>query len=72
MPPRAVARVLHEHFVKEEPGRASAAWVAIHLGPAPSRRGIKKVLPISDRLKAELPKMLEEHESVVTALKVDM
>src|SRR5688572_26002263 len=53
-------------------GRASAAWVAIHLGAAPSRRGIKKVLTISDRLKAELPKMLEEHESVVTALKVDM
>ena len=51
--------------MEEEPGRASVAWVAIHLGLAPSRRGIK------DRLKAELPKMLEEHESVVTALKVD-
>ena len=33
---------------------------------------LKRSLPISDRLKAELPKMLEEHESVVTALKVDM
>ena len=29
---------------------------------APSRRGIKEVLPISDRLKTELPKMLEEHD----------
>ena len=27
-------------------GRGSAAWVTIHLGPALSRRGLKKVLPI--------------------------
>ena len=69
---KAVARVLHVHFVKEEQVTLPPLGLLSTLARHQVARGIKKVLPISDRLKAELPKMLEEHESVVTALKVDM
>ena len=63
-----VAKVLHEHFVKEE----EIALPPIGLLPALARGEVsaemKSVLPMTDRLKAELPQMLEEHKAVVTAL----
>ena len=66
---KMVAKVLHEHFVKEEEfalpplGLLSAlAWDQID-------EDMKTVVFMTDRLKAELPEMLQEHEAVVAALK---
>lgn len=65
---REVARLLHPHFVREEefalPPLALLAKVA--------RQGVSadmaQVLPMTRRLKAELPTMLEEHAGIVRAL----
>ena len=65
---RAVAKVLHQHFVNEE------AYAIPPLGLLPVLvKGIvteemKEVLAMTDKLKNELPKMLEEHKAIVTAL----
>ncbi|HEX7941676.1 MAG TPA: hemerythrin domain-containing protein [Gemmatimonadaceae bacterium] len=64
---RALAEVLHPHFVREE---------QIALPPlallAPLSRGdispeMRAVLPMTDALAAELPRMLEEHETIRAA-----
>jgi hypothetical protein len=64
---RALAEVLHPHFVREE---------QIGLPPlgllAPLARGeftpeMTAVLPMTDSLRAELPRMLEEHKAIHAA-----
>jgi hypothetical protein len=64
---RALAEVLHAHFVREE---------EIALPPlgllAPLARGVftpenTAVLPMTDSLRAELPQMLEEHKAIRAA-----
>jgi hypothetical protein len=64
---RALAAVLHPHFVREE---------QIALPPlallAPLSRGdvspeMRAVLPMTDSLRAELPRMLQEHEAIRAA-----
>ena len=65
---RAVAKVLHDHFVEEE------AYAIPPLGLLPQlARGVVKeemaeVLKMTDRLKLELPKMLMEHQAILRAL----
>ncbi|HET8669059.1 MAG TPA: hemerythrin domain-containing protein, partial [Candidatus Saccharimonadales bacterium] len=66
---KAVARVLHEHFVKEEEFALPPLGLLSALGRDQVEEDVKNVLPMTDRLKAELPKMLEEHEAMVAALK---
>ena len=65
----AVAKVLHEHFVKEE----EFALPPLGLLPALARDEVdetaKSVLSMTDRLKSEMSEMLEEHKMVVAALK---
>jgi hypothetical protein len=64
---RELATVLHPHFVREE---------EIALPPlgllAPLARGefvpeMRDVLPLTDSLRAELPRMLEEHKAIRAA-----
>jgi hemerythrin HHE cation binding domain-containing protein len=66
---KAVAKVLHDHFIKEE----EFALPPIGFLPALARGEVDKqmssVVAMTDRLKAELPKMLREHQAVVAALK---
>ena len=66
---KAVARVLHEHFIKEE----EFALPPIGLLPVLARgkvdQQMRSVLAMTDRLKTELPEMLREHQAVVAALK---
>lgn len=65
----AVAKVLHEHFVKEE----EFALPPLGLLPALARGELdedaENVLSMTDQLKSELSEMLEEHKVVVAALK---
>lgn len=65
---RHVAELLHPHFVKEEEYALPplALLTALAVGPATS--DMKAVLPMTDRLKADLPEMLAEHQAIITAL----
>jgi len=65
---KAVARVLHDHFVREE----QIAMPPLSLLPALAEGRVSaemaEVFAMTDALKAELPRMLEEHERIKAAL----
>ena len=66
---KTVAKILHPHFVKEEayalpPLGALALLAAGNVTP-----DVADVLSMTERLKVELPQMLEEHKAIVAALK---
>lgn len=65
---REVARLLHPHFVREEEFALPplALLAALARGERPA--GMADVLPMTRRLKAELPAMLAEHQAIVGAL----
>lgn len=66
---KEVARLLHPHFILEEefalPPLGLLARVA--RGETPAAAG--PALAMADRLRKELPRMLEEHRAIVEALK---
>jgi hypothetical protein len=66
---KVVARVLHDHFVKEEEFALPPIGLLSSLARGEVDDNMKSVFGMTDRLKAELPKMLEEHKAVVAALK---
>ena len=65
---REVARLLHPHFVREE----EFALPPLALLSAVARREVTpemaEVLPMTQRLRTELPEMLAEHRRIVVAL----
>jgi hypothetical protein len=63
-----VAKALHEHFLKEEEMALPPIGLLSALARGEVDENMKTVLRMTDRLKAELPEMLEEHKAVVTAL----
>ena len=65
---KTVAKVLHEHFVKEEEFALPPLGLLSALARDQVDADFKNVLPMTDRLKTELPEMLEEHKAVVAAL----
>jgi hypothetical protein len=66
---KAVANVLHPHFEKEEeyalPPLGLLSTLAKQTQISPE---MKSILTMTDRLKADLPHMIEEHNGIVTAL----
>lgn len=65
---KAVAKVLHPHFVKEEEFALPPLGLLtklIHGGVEPE---MADVLKMTDRLETELPQMLSEHKDIVAAL----
>jgi len=64
-----VAKVLHAHFVKEEEFALPPIGLLSVLARGKVDRKMRSVLAMTNRLKAELPKMLREHKAIVTALK---
>jgi hypothetical protein len=66
---KAVAKVLHEHFVKEEEFALPPLGLLSALARDQVGEDARTVLSMTDRLKSELPRMLEEHKAVVAALK---
>lgn len=66
---RAVADVLHPHFVKEEEYALPPLGILSLLAEGRISPDMKQVLAMTDRLKAELPEMLQEHKTIVVALK---
>ena len=63
-----VARVLHDHFVKEEEFALPPIGLLAALARGEVDQEMRHVSVMTDRLKAELPEMLREHEAVVAAL----
>jgi hypothetical protein len=65
---REVARLLHPHFVAEEDFALPPLALLPALAGGAVRPEMAEVLPMTRRLKAELPKMLAEHKQIVGAL----
>jgi hemerythrin superfamily protein len=66
---KAVAKVLHDHFMKEEEFALPPLGLLSALARDQVGEDARTVLSMTDRLKSELPRMLEEHKAVVAALK---
>jgi hypothetical protein len=64
----AVGRLLRPHFVKEEEYALPPLGLLRQLAEGKLSRDMKDVVVMTDKLKAELPRMLEEHKAVVAAL----
>lgn len=66
---RAVAKLLHPHFVKEEEYALPPLGSLSSLAEDKVSPEMSSVLSMTDRLKAELPEMLQEHRDIVVALR---
>jgi hypothetical protein len=66
---KAVAKVLHPHFVKEEEFALPPIGLLASLARGKVNPTMASVVAMTDRLRAKLPEMLREHKAVVTALK---
>lgn len=65
---REVARLLHPHFVREEEFALPPLALLAELARGGVTPEMAEVLPMTRRLKAELPAMLAEHKQIVGAL----
>jgi hypothetical protein len=65
---REVARVLHPHFVREEEIALPPLGLLEDLARGVVTSDMAAVLPLTDALRAELPRMLEEHAAIHAAL----
>lgn len=65
---KLVAQTLHPHFVAKEEFAIPPVGILPQLVEGKVDEDMKEILKMTDRLKAELPKMLEEHKAIVAAL----
>jgi hypothetical protein len=65
---KEAAKVLHAHLVNEEAFAISPLGLLRSLADGGVSEEMTDVLPITERLKQELPKMLQEHREIVAAL----
>ena len=66
---KAVAKVMHPHFVKEEEFALPPLGVLPALADGRVTPDMRDILTMTERLKAELPEMLAEHQTIVGALR---
>ncbi|MBI3303279.1 MAG: hemerythrin domain-containing protein [Deltaproteobacteria bacterium] len=64
-----VAKLLHPHFVKEEEYALPPLGLLALLAAGKVTPEMENVLQMTDRTKAELQQMLEEHKAIIAALK---
>jgi hypothetical protein len=64
---RDLAAVLHPHFVREEQIALPPLGLLAPLARGEVTPDMRAVLPLTDSLRAELPKMLEEHKAIHAA-----
>jgi iron-sulfur cluster repair protein YtfE (RIC family) len=64
---RALAEVLHPHFVREEQIALPPLGLLQSLASGQFTAEMTNVLPMTDSLRAELPRMLEEHKTIGAA-----
>ena len=65
---RHLARLMHPHFVKEDEIALPPLGLLQQLAAGRFDPGMANVLRLTDRLRAELPQMLDEHRTIVAAL----
>ncbi len=65
---KAVAKLMHPHFVKEEEYALPPLGLLAALSSGRIESGMAEVLKMTDKLEAELPHMLAEHKEIVKAL----
>ena len=65
---KALAEIMHPHFVKEEEFALPPLGLLRPLAEGKITSGMGEVLKLSDKLKNELGQMLEEHKAIVSAL----
>ena len=61
---RALATLLHPHFVREEQIALPPLGLLAPLAQREITPEMRKVLPMTDSLRAELPHMLQEHRAI--------
>jgi hypothetical protein len=64
---RALAKVLHPHFVREEQIALPPLGLLAPLARGEFTSAMLDVLPMTDSLRSELPRMLEEHAAIRAA-----
>ena len=64
----AVVRIMHPHFVKEEEYALPALGLLTDLAAGKFEPGMTAMLRLTDKLEAEMPRMLAEHKEIVAAL----
>lgn len=65
---KRVAAVLHEHFQREEELALPPLGLLAPLADGRATPQVREVLALTDRLKAEMPRMLREHKAILQAL----
>ena len=65
---KAVAELLHPHFVKEEEYALPPLGLLRVLAEGPVSSEMASVRAMTDRLEKDLPRMLDEHKAIVAAL----
>jgi hypothetical protein len=66
---RAVAAVLHSHFVKENEYALPPLGLLVPLSQGKFDSAMADVLKLTDKLAAEMPAMLSEHRDILAALR---
>ena len=66
---REVARLLHPHFVAEEEFALPPLGLLATLATGTITPEMKVAIGMTQRLKSELPRMLDEHKAIVGALR---
>ncbi|HWQ95236.1 MAG TPA: hemerythrin domain-containing protein, partial [Gammaproteobacteria bacterium] len=66
---KTVARLLHPHFIKEEEYALPPLGLLSVLAQGKIFPEMAAVLAMTDKLKTELPDMMQEHREIVAALK---
>lgn len=64
---RELAQVLHPHFVREEEIALPPLGLLEPLSKGPPTPEMREVLRMTDALRAELPRMLDEHVAIAAA-----
>lgn len=67
---KAVAKVLHAHFNKENEYALPPLSLLVPLSQGKFDSAMAEVLKLTDKLEADMPAMLSEHREIVAALKV--
>jgi hypothetical protein len=66
---RAVARIMHPHFLREDEYAMPPLSLLARLATGPVTPDMAAVLPLIARLKEELPLMIEEHRAIMGAVR---
>jgi hypothetical protein len=65
---KAIANVLHQHFIKEEEFALPPLGLLSFLSQGKVTNEMKEIVTMTEKLKLDLPIMLEEHKKIVTEL----